>query len=76
MVNGDGEQTRSFQYIDDLIEGMTLVMKSDFKRPINLGNPTEIKIVDLAKLVLKLTNNSISKIMFKTHFPQVSAKIQ
>jgi len=62
-VYGEGKQTRSFCYIDDLIEGILKMMEADYKMPLNLGNPQEIKIIDLANLVLKLTNSK-SKIKF------------
>ena len=63
-INGDGQQTRSFQYIDDLIEGMILMMNSDdsFIGPVNIGNPREITIKDLALKVLKLTKSNSSLI--------------
>lgn len=65
-VYGKGEQTRSFQYVDDLIEGMVRTMKTDdsFKGPVNIGNPDEFKIVELAEKVIKLTNSK-SKIVFQ-----------
>lgn len=65
-VYGDGTQTRSFGYISDLIEGMIRMMNSseDFTGPVNLGNPEEYKIIDLAEKIIKLTN-STSKITFK-----------
>lgn len=58
-INGDGLQSRSFQYIDDLISGMILLMnsKDSFTGPVNIGNPTEISIKDLAKKILKLTKS-------------------
>jgi len=62
-VYGDGKQTRSFCYVDDLLEGIIKLMKADFQSPVNLGNPNEVKIIDLAELILKLTNSS-SKIKF------------
>ena len=62
-VYGKGEQTRSFCYIDDLIEGILRMMEVDYKMPLNLGNPYEIKIIDLANLVLKLTDSK-SKLKF------------
>jgi len=62
-VYGEGRQTRSFCYIDDLIEGILKMMKTDYKMPLNLGNPQEIKIIDLANLVLKLTDSK-SKLKF------------
>lgn len=62
-VYGDGSQTRSFCYIDDLIDGILKIMEVDYRLPLNLGNPEEFKIIDLAKLVLRLTGSS-SKIKF------------
>ena len=65
-VYGNGEQTRSFCYIDDLIEGMLKMMGSEKENigPINLGNPVEFKIIELAKLIIQLTNSK-SKIINK-----------
>lgn len=65
-VYGDGTQTRSFCYVDDLIDGIIKMMNSDPKNtgPINLGNPCEFTLLKLANLVLNLTN-SRSKIIFK-----------
>lgn len=64
-IYGTGRQTRSFQYIDDLIEGMTRMMATgeDFIGPINLGNPKEFTMLELAEMVLRLTNSK-SKIVF------------
>ena len=65
-VYGKGEQTRSFQYVDDLIEGMIRVMDTDqsLAGPINIGNPDEFKIIELAEKIIKLTNSK-SKIVYK-----------
>ncbi len=65
-VYGDGSQTRSFCYIDDLVSGLQKMMDSSKEKigPINLGNPIELKIIDLAKLIIKLTNSK-SKIINK-----------
>ncbi len=64
-VYGDGSQTRSFCYIDDLIKGMVAYMNyPEFVGPINLGNPNEFTIYELAQKVIKLTNSS-SKIIYK-----------
>ncbi|MGA9532152.1 MAG: UDP-glucuronic acid decarboxylase family protein [Anaerolineales bacterium] len=60
-VYGDGSQTRSFGYVDDLIEGLYRLLMSDYHLPVNLGNPAEMTIADLAKVVVDLTN-STSKI--------------
>ena len=63
-IYGDGLQTRSFQYIDDLIEGMIKMMHSNFVGPVNLGNPVELSIKHLANKIIKLTNSS-SDIIYK-----------
>ncbi|MEC8996225.1 MAG: UDP-glucuronic acid decarboxylase family protein [Pseudomonadota bacterium] len=65
-VYGDGEQTRSFCYIDDLVSGLQKMMNSSRETigPINLGNPTELKIIDLAKKIIELTDSK-SKIINK-----------
>ena len=57
-INGDGSQTRSFQYVDDLIDGLIRMMNSDNTGPINLGNPVELSIKDLATKIINLTNSS------------------
>ncbi|MDE2578659.1 MAG: SDR family oxidoreductase [Hyphomicrobiales bacterium] len=63
-IYGDGSQTRSFCYVDDLIEGMIAVMETgdDFTGPVNIGNPGEFTILELAQLVIELTNSK-SKIV-------------
>ena len=63
-IFGDGSQTRSFQYVDDLITGMTKMMDSpdSFIGPVNIGNPFEFRIIDLAKKVIDMTG-SHSKII-------------
>jgi UDP-glucuronate decarboxylase len=63
-IYGNGQQTRSFQYIDDLIAGMTSMMASNdsFTGPVNIGNPNEFTILQLAELVIALTNSK-SKIV-------------
>ncbi|MEG0560903.1 MAG: UDP-glucuronic acid decarboxylase family protein [Muribaculaceae bacterium] len=64
-IYGDGNQTRSLQYIDDLIEGMICMMNTDkdLTGPINIGNPNEYTINELASLIIKMTNSS-SKIIY------------
>lgn len=57
-IYGDGSQTRSFCYIDDLIEGIHRLMISDFNDPVNLGNPNEMTILSLAEVINDLTKNS------------------
>jgi len=66
-IFGQGNQTRSFQYIDDLIAGMTKMMNNDqdFIGPVNLGNPAEFTIKELAELVLKLIPQSASQIVYQ-----------
>lgn len=65
-VYGSGLQTRSFCYIDDLLEGMTKMMESDnnFIGPVNLGNPEEFTMLSLAELIISMTSSK-SKIEFK-----------
>ena len=58
-IYGDGSQTRSFCYVDDLIKGMTLLMDSDYSYPVNIGNPNEFSIKELANLVKKLINPNV-----------------
>ena len=64
-IYGDGSQTRSFCYVDDLIDGMYKLMNSrdSFTGPVNIGNPTEFTMVELANLVIELTNSK-SKLVF------------
>lgn len=54
-IFGDGSQTRSFCYVDDLIEGIYRLLKSDYAYPVNIGNPDEITIRDFAEEIIKLT---------------------
>ena len=65
-IYGDGKQTRSFCYIDDLIEGIIKFMESKdgFTGPVNLGNPKEYSILEVARTVIKITNSN-SSIIFK-----------
>lgn len=57
-VYGNGQQTRSFQYVEDLVEGIVRLMKSEYYEPVNLGNCDEFKVLDLAKMVCDLTESS------------------
>jgi len=63
-VFGDGSQTRSFCYVDDLVEGIYRLLMSDYSMPVNVGNPNEISLKDFAEEVLKLTGSSV-KIIYK-----------
>jgi UDP-glucuronate decarboxylase len=65
-VYGDGKQTRSFMYITDLIEAILKMMKKkNFTGPVNIGNPQEVRIIDLAKKIIQLTNSQ-SKIVYNS----------
>lgn len=66
-IYGDGSQTRSFQYVDDLIEGMVRMMENPqgFIGPVNLGNPGEYTMLELARAVLELVPGSPSQLVFK-----------
>lgn len=64
-VFGDGQQTRSFCYVDDLIEGIYRLLFSDYHLPVNVGNPVEITIQQLAEEILELVDNPEAKIIYK-----------
>lgn len=84
-IYGDGSQTRSFCYVDDLIDGMIRLMNSEkeFTGPINVGNPSEHRIADLANYIIKLTDSK-SKVVYtelptddpKQRRPDISLAIQ
>lgn len=63
-IFGDGEQTRSFCYVDDLIDGIVKLLFSNYNEPVNLGNPDEITINEFAQEILALTNTN-QKIVYK-----------
>lgn len=63
-VFGDGSQTRSFCYVDDLVEGIYRLLMSDYVLPVNVGNPDEISLLDFAKEIIKLTGTT-QKIIHK-----------
>jgi len=71
-VYGTGNQTRSFCYIDDLVQGIIKLMHSNIHTPVNLGNPNEFTIKELARIVLKLTESK-SKIVYRS-LPQDDPK--
>jgi dTDP-glucose 4,6-dehydratase len=56
-IYGDGSQTRSFCYVDDLVEGITRLLFTDFHEPVNLGNPDEITILEFAREILALSGS-------------------
>ncbi len=63
-IFGDGSQTRSFCYVDDLIEGIYRLLLSDYSQPVNVGNPDEISIADFAEEIIKLTGTD-QKVIYK-----------
>ena len=63
-VFGEGNQTRSFCYVDDLVEGIYRLLHSNYVEPVNIGNPDEITILDFAKEIIKLTGTS-QRIIYK-----------
>ena len=63
-VFGDGSQTRSFCYVDDLVDGIFKLLMSDYHLPINIGNPDEISILDFGKEIIKLTGTN-QKLIFQ-----------
>jgi dTDP-glucose 4,6-dehydratase len=63
-VYGDGSQTRSFCYVDDLVRGLSLLAESEEHLPVNLGNPREFTILELAETVLRLSGSQ-SEIVFE-----------
>jgi dTDP-glucose 4,6-dehydratase len=64
-VFGDGSQTRSFCYVDDLVEGIYRLLMSDYVQPVNLGNPDEITMLDFAEEIIQLTKTD-QKIVFES----------
>ncbi|MCS7015955.1 MAG: SDR family oxidoreductase [Gemmatales bacterium] len=73
-VYGDGSQTRSFCYIDDLVEGIVRLLWTDYPEPVNLGNPEEITILDFAREILELTGGK-SQIVFRP-LPQDDPRVR
>jgi len=63
-VFGDGSQTRSFCYVDDLVKGIYKLLMSDYHMPVNIGNPSEISISDFAEEIIKLTGTK-QKVIYK-----------
>lgn len=63
-VFGNGSQTRSFCYVDDLVEGIYRLLLSDYALPVNMGNPSEITILQFANEILKLVNNPKAHIIY------------
>ncbi len=64
-VFGDGSQTRSFCYVDDLVEGIYRLLLSDYHMPVNIGNPDEVTIKEFGEEVLALVGNPDAKLIYK-----------
>ncbi|CAK9293583.1 unnamed protein product [Gordionus sp. m RMFG-2023] len=64
-IYGKGDQTRSFQYVSDLVDGLISLMNSNYSQPVNLGNPHEITILEFAKFVKDFIPKSSSAIIYK-----------
>jgi dTDP-glucose 4,6-dehydratase len=73
-IYGDGSQTRSFCYVDDLVEGICRLIRTDFHEPVNLGNPDEITILEFADEIRKLTGSK-SELVFKP-LPQDDPRVR
>jgi len=73
-VYGDGSQTRSFTYVDDLVEGIWRLSQSNYHEPVNIGNPQEISILDFAKEIINLTGSG-SEITFE-ELPKDDPKVR
>ena len=66
-IYGNGQQTRSFQYVSDLVAGLMKLMNGNYSKPVNIGNPDEYTVKDFAELIKSLTNsNSTIKMLPKT----------
>lgn len=66
VIYGDGTQARSFCYVSDIVRGIALAMEADFHEPINLGNPEEVSILQLARHILELMPGTRSRIAFES----------
>ncbi len=78
-LHGDGKQTRGVQYVDDLIEGVILLMRSEERRPVNIGNPRELSVREVAEMVLEtagekveIVNKPLPKDVPKQRCPDIS----
>src|SRR4029077_13075296 len=64
-VYGNGSQTRSYCYVGDLLRGIEKMLRSDFSGPVNLGNPNEMSVLSLAKIILRMTGSK-SRVIHKS----------
>jgi nucleoside-diphosphate-sugar epimerase len=74
IINGNKKETSSFCYITDMIDALLKLMDDPHAKPINLGDPKEISIVDIAKKIIELTGSK-SKIIFKENFDNIQRKL-
>ena len=74
-IFGDGSQTRSFCYVDDLIEGIYRLLFSDYSQPVNIGNPDEISIREFGEEILQLVGNPDAHLIFK-ELPEDDPKVR
>jgi dTDP-glucose 4,6-dehydratase len=73
-VFGDGSQTRSFTYISDLVDGIIRLMLSDVNEPVNIGNPREMTIAQIAETIIRMTGAS-SRIVYRP-LPEDDPKVR
>ena len=73
-VYGQGSQTRSFCFVDDLVEGIVRLLRTDFHEPVNLGNPNEVTILEFAQEILKLAQSK-SQVVYKP-LPEDDPKVR
>mgnify|MGYP003393450276 CR=1 FL=1 len=73
-VYGDGGQTRSYCYVDDLVRGIDKMLSSKLNQPVNLGNPNEMSVLQLAKVIIRMTGSK-SSIVYKS-LPQDDPKVR
>jgi dTDP-glucose 4,6-dehydratase len=73
-IFGSGQQTRSFCYVSDLVDGIIRLMESNVTDPVNIGNPQEMTIEDIARMIIKLTGSK-SKIVYRP-LPEDDPKVR
>ncbi|NOT37844.1 MAG: SDR family oxidoreductase [Saprospiraceae bacterium] len=64
-VFGDGSQTRSFCYVNDLVDGIVRLLLSDYEKPVNLGNPQEVTVLEFANEIIQLVGNPKARIAYR-----------
>jgi dTDP-glucose 4,6-dehydratase len=73
-IFGSGQQTRSFCYVTDLVDGVIRLLNSDLNEPVNIGNPQEMTIEEIARTIIRLTGSS-SKIVYRP-LPEDDPKVR